>query len=113
MLDYFIGVCGDDGVEFSDGLSAEGYFDADVLDHVQMRLQDCRLAKDAINLGGEVEGLAGIEDRKRFGVDYLAGCENRVVEKLDVSRISGFCFLGAAQYAFIAQQSLVDDTANF
>lgn len=69
MLDYFIDVCGDDVVEFSEGLSAYRDFDADVLDHVQMRLQDCRVAKDAIDLCGEVEGLAGVENWKRFGMN--------------------------------------------
>ena len=69
VLDYLINVCGDDGVKFSEGLSAHRDFDANVLNHVQMRLQDCRLAKDAFNLGGEVEGSAGVENSKRFGMD--------------------------------------------
>ena len=87
----------DNGIQLGERLSIDADFNAEVLHQTQMRWQDCRLAKDTVELCGPVEGLAGVEEWERFGIDGLAGSEDGVVELCDRTPSSCFGFLAATQ----------------
>ncbi len=63
-------------------MGGDGDFDADVLDPFHVCFFDGWSAESAVELGGVVEGVAGVEDWECFGVDHLACSEDRVVEEL-------------------------------
>lgn len=100
-------------------MSGGGDVDAEVFHTVKIRFCDCRFGQDIAAVDGVVECLAGVEEWERFGVDRLACCEDRVVEKLDLAGCKGFplgCdMLEAAERTLVGrfEENLVDGEANF
>ena len=68
-----------------------------------------------VELGAEVEGVAGVEDGDRFSMNDFASCEDRVVEPLEVVPGASFGFFEVAECAIavILEQTFVDHTAEF
>lgn len=103
----------DNGIQLGERLSVDADFNAEVLHQPQMRWQDCRLAKDTVELSGVVEGLARVEEWERFGIDGLAGSENGIVESWDRAHSSCFGFVeatqctlaGDAEYGFVEKEA--------
>lgn len=63
-------------------MGGDGDFDADVPHPFQVRFFDSWSAENTVELGGVVEGLAGVEEWECFGMDHLACSEDRVVEEI-------------------------------
>lgn len=109
----------DDGVEclVGGGVEAGGDADAEALHTAQVRFLDARLPVCcAAALRGVVEGVAGVEEGERFGVDGLACLEDRVVENLVRPWSVRWCdVVEAAQRTILnaCERVFVDGEADF